>query len=102
MRLELTKGCEASCRDEAGARAFCRVSTRDSDTPSYWEMKDEPAFKTLQGNPALFQLRASCCPFHLRQQIQCPSQIPIAEIKSHIEVHFESWHSSQVEAGNQV
>ena len=34
--------------------AFSRVSTGDSDIPSSCEMKYEPAFKTLQGNPALF------------------------------------------------
>ena len=34
--------------------AFSRVSTEDSDNASSCEMKDEPAFKTLQGNPALF------------------------------------------------
>ena len=32
--------------------AFSRVSTRDSDIPSSCEMKDEPAFKALQGNLA--------------------------------------------------
>ena len=32
--------------------AFSRVSTGDSDIPSSCEMKDEPAFKALQGNPA--------------------------------------------------
>ena len=31
------------------------------------------------GNPALFQVRASQCPFHLRQQTQGPSHIPIGE-----------------------
>ena len=35
--------------------AFSRVSTGDSDIPSSCEMKDEPAFKALQGNPASFQ-----------------------------------------------
>ena len=40
-------------------RAFSRVSTGNSDTPSYCEMKDEPAFKPLQGNPAFFRVRAS-------------------------------------------
>ena len=35
-------------------RAFSRVSTGDSDIPSSCEMKDEPAFKPLQGNPAFF------------------------------------------------
>ena len=34
--------------------AFSRVSTGDSDIPSSSEMKDEPEFKTLQGNPAFF------------------------------------------------
>ena len=34
--------------------AFSRVSTRDSDFPSSCEMKDEPAFKPLQGKPAFF------------------------------------------------
>ena len=32
--------------------AFSRVSTVDSDIPSSFEMKDEPAFKVLQGKPA--------------------------------------------------
>ena len=62
-----------------GPRAFSRVSRRDSDIPSSCEMKDEPAFKPRQGNPALFRVRASWCPFHLRQQNQGPSHIPIAE-----------------------
>ena len=34
--------------------AFSRVSTWDSDIPSSSEMKDEPAFKALQGKPAFF------------------------------------------------
>ena len=33
---------------------FSRVSTGDSDIPSSFEMKDEPAFKALQGKPAFF------------------------------------------------
>ena len=35
--------------------AFSRVSTGDSVIPSFCEMKYEPAFKTLQGNPAVFE-----------------------------------------------
>ena len=62
-----------------GPRAFSRVSTGDSDIPSSCEMKDEPAFKPLQGNPAFFPVRASRCPLHLRQQTQGPPHIPIAE-----------------------
>ena len=34
--------------------SFSRVSTGDSDIPSSCEMKDEPVFKALQGNPAFF------------------------------------------------
>ena len=79
MPLELSKGYEASCRDEAGTRTFPRVSPGDSDVPSFCEMKDEPAFKSVQGNQALFQVRASWCPFHFSQQSQGPSHILIAE-----------------------
>ena len=34
--------------------AFSRVYTGDSDIHSSCEMKDEPAFKALQGKPAFF------------------------------------------------
>ena len=34
--------------------AFSRVYTGDSDIPSSCEMKYEPTFKPLHGNPALF------------------------------------------------
>ena len=34
--------------------AFSRISTVDSDMHSSCEMKDEPEFKPLQGNRALF------------------------------------------------
>ena len=34
--------------------AFSMVSTGDSDIPSSCEMKDEPAFKALQGKLAFF------------------------------------------------
>ena len=47
-----------------GARSFSRVSTRDSDIPLSWEMKEEPAFKSQQGNPAFFRVRVSLFPFH--------------------------------------
>ena len=39
-------------------KAFFRVSTGDSDIPSSCEMKNEPEFKTLQGNPAFFWVRS--------------------------------------------
>ena len=34
--------------------AFSRVSTGNSDIPSFCEMKGDPAFKALQGKAALF------------------------------------------------
>ena len=54
-------------------------STEDSDIPLSCEMKYEPSFKPLQGNSAFFSFRDSWCPFLLRQQIQGPSHIPLAE-----------------------
>ena len=62
-----------------GPRAFSRDCTEDSDIPLSCEMKDEPAFKILQGNPTFFQARESRYPLHVRQHIQGPSHIPIAE-----------------------
>ena len=35
--------------------AFSRVSTGDSDIPSSCDMKHEPKFKPLQGNPDFFE-----------------------------------------------
>ena len=34
--------------------AFSRISTGHSDTPSSCEMKEDPKFQPLQGNPAFF------------------------------------------------
>ena len=59
--------------------SFSSVSTGDSDIPSSYERKDEPAYTSLQGNLALFPVRASRCLFHLRQHTQDPSHMPIAE-----------------------
>ena len=62
-----------------GTRVFSRVTTEDSDSPSSCEMKDEPAFKPLQGNPTLFLVRESRYPLPLRQQTQGTSHIPLSE-----------------------
>ena len=83
----LNSACLSTCQRHVrppvemrhGSTAFSRVSTGDSDIPSSCEMTDKPAFKTFQGNSAFFQVRASPSPFHLRQQTQDPSTIPIAE-----------------------
>ena len=44
----------SSVQKRLSTMAFSRVSTGDSDIPSSCEMKDEPAFKALQGKPAFF------------------------------------------------
>ena len=50
--LDVSKVCESLCPENWRTMAFSRVSTGDSVIPSSCEMKYEPAFKTLQGNPA--------------------------------------------------
>ena len=62
-----------------GPRAFSTVSRGNSDIPSSCEMKDDPAFKPLWGNASFFPVRASQCPFELRQQTQGTSHISFAE-----------------------
>ena len=43
-----------SVQNRLRTMAFSKVSTGDSDIPSSCEMKDETAFKALQGKPAFF------------------------------------------------
>ena len=62
-----------------GIRDSSRISTQDLDIPSSCQMKDDPAFKPLQGNLTLVLVRESRYPIHLRQKTQGPSHIPIAE-----------------------
>ena len=83
-------------------RAFSRVSTGDSDIPSSCEMKDEPALKPLQGNPAFFRVRASQGPFHLRQKTHGPSHIPIAEGKFLLRCLWTVGLPVQSKTGNQL
>ena len=77
--LEVSSHVRPPVQMRPGSTVFPRVSTEDSDIPSSCEMKDDPAFKPLQGNLTLFLVRASLYPLHLRQQTQGPSPIPIAE-----------------------
>ena len=62
-----------------GPKAFSRDRTEDSDIPLSCEMKDEAAFKSLQGYPTFFRVRASRYPLHVRQQTQGRFLRPIAE-----------------------
>ena len=75
------KDVRPSVQKRRGTLAFSRVSTGDSVIPSYCEMKYEPPFKPLQGNPAFFLVRSSRGPFQLRQKTQSPSLIPISGIR---------------------
>ena len=85
-----------------GPRAFSRVFTGDPSMPSSCEMKDEPAFKPLQGNPAFCRVRASWCPLHLRQQTQGPSHIFIAEESLLLICLWKAGLPLQSKPGNQV
>ena len=77
------------------------VCTGDSDTSSSCDMKDEPALKPMQENPAYFRVRASRCPFHLSQQMQGPSHIHIAEGSLLLSCLWKVGLSLQSKEGNQ-
>ena len=85
-----------------GPRAFSSVSIGDSDIPSSCEMKDKSAFKPLQGNPTIFLVRASRFTFHLRQQTQGPSHIPIAEESLLLRVLWKIGVPLHLNTGNQL
>ena len=73
------KDVRTSVQKRCRTMAFSRVSTGDSVIPSSCEMKYEPAFKPLQGNPAFFGVIVSRGPFHFRQKTESPSHILISE-----------------------
>ena len=50
--LRCQRDVRPAVQTSRGHRAFSRVFTGDSAIPSSCEMKDKPAFKPLQGNPA--------------------------------------------------
>ena len=52
--LEVSRDVRPPVQMTRGTRVSSRISTQDSDIPSSCQMKDEPAFKPLQGNPTLF------------------------------------------------
>ena len=76
--LEVSRNVRPPVQMRLGPRAFSNDCTEDSDIPLSCEMKDEPAFQPLQGNPTFFRVRESRYPLHVRQQMQGSSQIPIA------------------------
>ena len=77
--LEVSRDVRPTVYMRLGPRAFSRDCTENADIPLSCEMKDKPVFKPLHGNPTFFRVRESRYPLHVRQQIQGPSHIPIAE-----------------------
>ena len=77
--LMCQKDMRPSVQKKWRTMAFSIVSTGNSVSTSSCEMKYEPAFKQLQGNPAVFWVRASRGPFHLSKKSQSPFHIPISE-----------------------
>ena len=55
--LGVSKDLRAPVQMRLGPRAFSRDCTEDSHIPLSCEMKNEDAFKPLQGNPTLFCVR---------------------------------------------
>ena len=98
----MSKRCEAHIQKRWNPEAFCRVSTGDSDILSSCDMKDELAFKTLQGNPAFFRVRESQGPFHLNRKTQCPSHIHISEGKLRFRCLWKVGLSLQSKTGNHL
>ena len=85
-----------------GSRVSSKISTEDSDIPSSWEMKYEPAFKPLQRYPTLFLVRESPYPLYLRQQNQGPSHIPIAQGRLPLRCWWKVGSNLQSKTGNQL
>ena len=77
--LEVSRDVRPTFQMRLGPRAFSRDRTEYSDLALYCEMKEESAFKPLQGNPTLFRVRESRYPLHVREEIQGPSHITMAE-----------------------
>ena len=82
--------------------AFNRVSTVHSDMHSSCEMKNESEFKPLQGNRAVFSVRASRGPFHLRQETQGPTHITTADGKLLWMCLWKAGTPLQSKTGNQL
>ena len=82
--LEVSRDVRPPVQMTRGTRVSSRISTQDLDIPSSCHMKDEPAFKPLQGNLTLFLVRESRYPLNLMQQNQGPSHIPIAQGRLHL------------------
>ena len=94
------KDVRPSVQKRLRTMAFSRVSTGDSVIPSSCEMKYEPAFKPLQGNPAFFRVRASRGPFHLKHKTQGLFHIRFPEGKLFLRCLWKVGLSLQSKTGN--
>ena len=72
MPIDVSRDVRSPVQMRLGARAYSRDYTEDSDMPLSGEMKDEPVFKPLQGNPTFFRVRESRYPLHVRQKFRVP------------------------------
>ena len=75
--------------------ASYRVSTGDSDIPSSCDMKHDPKFKPLQGNPAFFVVRLRA----VQSTSDRKHRIPLTYLllrKTPLEVLVENWLTSSV------
>ena len=100
--LQLSKWCDSPILMRRRSTACSRVSTGYSDIHSSCEMKHQPELKPLQGNPAIFWVRVSRGPFHLRQKTQGPSHIPIDEGKLQLRCWWKVGSNLQSKTGNQL
>ena len=99
---EVSKWCDSPYPDEAENNGFLYGLHRGFRHPFIFEMKHEPEFKPLQGNPAFFWVRVSRSPFHLRQKTQSPSHLTIAEGKLHLRCWWIVGSNLQSKTGNQL
>ena len=53
--LKVSRDLRPPVQIRQGTRVSSSISTQDSDIPSSCDMKHEPKFKPLQGNPAFFE-----------------------------------------------
>ena len=84
-----------------GTRVSSRISTQDSHIPSSFDMKHEPIFKPLQGNPAFFASGLSRY-LPLETESKSPSLLPIAEGKLHLRCRWKVGSNLQSKTGNQL
>ena len=84
-----------------GTLVSSRISTEDSNIPSCCDMKHEPKFKPLQGNPAFFESGLSRY-IPLETEAQSSSHLPIEEGKLHVRCVWKTGSTLQSKTGNQL